>query len=177
LFKHRQASVPLLLSTVPLLALSAMGAVYHKDVLWMMRWSTENLLTSQSSLPVFDGIVGSLITGGLAKGVKGLLALCIFLLAVVCAILCYRRRFWIGMSIALGLIIMGVIVNQLEIWALVRFSSVLLLPLGYLLLTRNSDFVRRWGGLTPARFWILFAGAVACNAAFGYYMARRFFAP
>jgi hypothetical protein len=42
---------------VPLLALIAVGAVHHRDILWMMRWSTENLLTSQSSLPVFDGIV------------------------------------------------------------------------------------------------------------------------
>jgi hypothetical protein len=177
LVKHRQARVPLLLATVPLLTLIALGAVHHKDILWMMRWSTQNLLTSRSSLPVFDGIVGSLMTGGLAKGVKGLLALCVFLLAAVSVVPCYRRRFWIGVSIGLGLIMMGVIVNQVEIWALVRFSSVLLLPLGYLLLTRNSGFSRRWGGLTATRFRILFVGAIACNAAFGYYMARRFFAP
>jgi hypothetical protein len=54
---------------------------------------------------------------------------------------------------------------------------VLLLPLGYLLLTRNSGFSCRWGGLTATRFRILFAGAIACNAAFAYYMARIFFAP
>jgi hypothetical protein len=80
-------------------------------------------------------------------------------------------------SIALGLIMMGLVVNQLEIWARVRFSSVLLLPLGYFLLTRNSGFSLRWAGLTATRFRILFLGAIACNAAFGYYMARMFFAP
>jgi hypothetical protein len=175
--KHRQSRLPLLLAVVPLLTLILLGAMYHKDILWIMRWSTENLLTSQSSLPVFDGILGSLVTGGIAKGVKGLLALCVFLLAAVSVVSCYRRRFWIGASIALALIMMGVIVNQFEIWALVRFSSVLLLPLGYLLLTRNSGFLRRWGGLTATRFRILFLGAIVCNAAFGYYMARRFFAP
>jgi hypothetical protein len=176
-FKHRQSRLPLLLATVPLLTLILLGAVYHRDILWMVRWSTENLLTSQSSLPVFDGIVGSLMRGELAKGVKGLLALCIFLLAAVSVIPCYRRRFWIGVSIGLGLVMMGVTLNQLEIWALVRFSSVLLLPLGYLLLSRNSGFSRHWGGLTATRFRILFAGAIASNAAFAYYMARVFFAP
>jgi hypothetical protein len=182
--QHRRSRVPLLLATVPLLALLAVGAVHHQDILWMLgeihvreRWSTNSLLTSQSSLPVFDGIVGSLTTGGLAKGVKGLLALCVFLLAAVSVVPCYRRRFWIGVSIALALIMMGLILRQYEIWALVRFSSMLLLPLGYLLLTRNSDFLRRWGGLTPTRFRILFVGTIACNAAFGCYMARRFFAP
>jgi hypothetical protein len=106
-----------------------------------------------------------------------LLALCVFLLAAASVIPCYRRRFWIGVSIGLALIVMGIVVNQFEIWALVRFSSVLLLPLGYLLLTRNSDLSRRWGGLTPNRFRILFVGAIACNAAFGYYMAKIFFTP
>jgi hypothetical protein len=175
--KHRQSRLPLLLATVPLLTLILMGAVYHKDILWMVRVSKEIHFTSQSSLPVFDGIVGSLMTGGLAKGVKGLVALGVFLLAAVSVVPCYRRRFWIGVSIALGLIMMGVILNQVEIWALVRFSSVLLLPLGYLLLTRNSGFSCRWGGLTATRFRILFAGAIASNAAFAYYMARIFFAP
>jgi hypothetical protein len=50
----------------------------------------------------------------------------------------------------------------------VRFSSVLLLSLGYFLLTRNSD-------CDPISDPVL--GAIACNAAFGYYMARMFFAP
>jgi hypothetical protein len=182
--QHRRSRVPLLLATVPLLALIAVGAVHHKDILWMLgelhvreRWSTNNLLTSQSSLPVFDGIVGSLTAGVLAKGVKGLLALCVFLLAAVSVVPCYRRRFWIGESIALALIMMGVVLRQYEIWSLVRFSGVLLLPLGYLLLTRNSAFSRRWGGLTATRFRILFVGAIACNVAFGYYVARMFFTP
>jgi hypothetical protein len=136
--KHRRSRVPLLLATVPLLALIAVGAVHHKDILWMVRVSKEIHFTSQSSLPVFDGIVGSLMTEGLAKGVKGLVAPGIFLLAAVCVVPCYRRRFGIGESFALALIMMGIVVNQFEIWALVRFSSLLLLPVGYLLLTANS---------------------------------------
>jgi hypothetical protein len=106
-----------------------------------------------------------------------LLALCVFLLAAASVVPCYRRQFWIGVSIALALVVMGIVVNQFEIWALVRFSSVLLLPVGYLLLTRNSGSSPSWGGLTSNRFRILLVGAVACNAAFAYYMARIFFAP
>jgi len=174
--KHRESRLPLVVASVPLLALIAAGAAHHNDILWAVRSSMKNLLTSQTSFfPVFDGIVASLIAGGFAKVSKVVLVLSALSLAGMLLLPCYRRRFWIGVSVAVGLLIMAVVVNRDNVWAIFRFSKVLLLPLGYVLLTPDSAFVRRWGGLTPIRFLLLSVGAIASNVAFGYYMAKIYF--
>jgi hypothetical protein len=170
--KNRASCWPLVLASMPLGALMVTGAFHHGDMLWFMRWSTENLLVSRSALPVFDGILGSILSGRLPAVLKGLISLSILAIALALLAPIYRRRFWIGVAILCGIIAMAILINQYEIWALVRFSKVILIPATVVLLQpRNGDLGPALN-LSRVQLGVLLATGVATNAAFGYYRAR-----
>jgi hypothetical protein len=157
---------------VPLAAWIVAGALFHGDLLWFVRWGAENLVRSRSSLPVLDGILGSLLSGSPQRMVKGGLALAVLLLAATTLVLSVRRRFAFGILFSLPVAAMAVLINQYEIWAVIRFSRVLVLPLAYFMpapeLTGPLAGRVGWVSLALVAFFLT-------NVAFGYYMARVFF--
>jgi len=168
--RHKESRLPVLLSQIPLLAWIIAGAFYHGDALWFARWSVTNLVVSKRMLPVFDGLVGPLLSRNAAKIIKGLVVLATFLSAVAVFIYSLRFRFWFGICIAFSIISMIAFINQYEIWAAVRWSKILLIPLTYILLCRASVF--RSSRISSPVFLLLFLIGVTSNVLFGYYLTR-----
>jgi hypothetical protein len=172
--RHRQSRKVLPLFAVPLLVLIIAGAFYRHDLFWFMRWSTENLLASRSSLPVLDGLIGPFLGGGAAKILKGILVLIVFFSACLMLWYCYRRRLWLGVVVSCGIVLMGVTINHYEIWALVRFSKVFCAALPFLL---AADPAPAWMAriLQAKAFVVILLLCLASNLLYGYYMAKIFF--
>jgi hypothetical protein len=163
-----RSRVPLVIAALPLLGLIVAGTLHYRHVLWFVQGSVENVLTSQSSLPIVPGITGSLLAGGVAKIAKGLIALAIFLIGGAMLVPSCRRGFGIGVAIAVALLLMGAVLDEEQIWALVRFSKVLVVPLAWLVL-------RGFSGQSPgarAAWASVLLASLGSNMAFGYYMAK-----
>lgn len=171
---HREARLRLVLAMIPLGLWIGGGALHHGDSLWFLRWSVDNLLTSKSALPVMDGILGSLLTGEPNKVVKGVIALTLLITAGFLAYDHFVRRSWVGVTICAGVILMGFAVNQLEVWAVVRFSKVLIVPLASTLEHRNV-LTSTSGWRSPVVVGAVILAALMTNVAYGYYIARFFF--
>jgi len=165
--RHKESRWLLPLAVVPLLVWIVCGAFYYNDALWFLRWGVEHLVASKSSLPICDGIVGPFLTGSVSKMAKGGLVSATVLLALIAFFYSYRLRFWSGLSISLSLILMAVVINQYEIWVVIRFSKVLVIPLAYIL---SQAGFRPAARLRPL-FIPFFLLCIASNVAFGHYMA------
>jgi len=164
--KHKESRVLLPLAGIPLLAWIVCGAFYHEDVLWFARWGIEHLIVSKSGLPICDGIVGPFLSGSIYKMAKGVLVSATVLLSLVTFFCSCRFRFWSGLSVSLSLILMAVVINQYEIWVVIRFSKVLVIPLAYIL--SQVDF-RPAIRMSPL-FVALFLLCIASNLMLGHYM-------
>jgi hypothetical protein len=166
---HKESRLLLPLVVVPVLAWIIGGAFYHDDYLWFMRWSVENLLTSRSALPIFDGIVTPLISGSISKVVKGSVILLIFSVVLVCLYYSVRCKAWAGACIAISFMAMITIVNSYEIWVVGRYSKLLIIPIASIYMHSKLDSSGEAnGGLFPIAVIVF----LASNFAFGYYMAR-----
>lgn len=170
--QNRAARPFLLLAPVPVLAWIAGGVAHFGDPLWFMRWSVEHLAVSRSQLPVLDGIVGPFLAGSPTKAAKGLIVLAVTVGALVGAYRSFRQRYWPGVILCGGLVAMAVALNQYEIWAVVRFSRLLIVPLAYLVVREHPDVLSRRRGVVPRA---AFALCVLSNLLYGYYMAVMFF--
>ena len=132
-------------------------------------------MTSQSSLPVLDGVIGSLMSDSAATKLKGLVSLATLLAAVATLAASIRSRFWLGVIVSAPICAIAMLMNQYEVWALVRFSKILILPVAYHLSVLEPQFalhprLRTWS--VAAVFFV----CVSTNLAYGYYVARLFFA-
>ena len=172
--KHKDTRWYLALAGVPIVVLITAGAFYHGDLLWFMRWSSETLLKSRGHLPVLDGIAGPFLepTGG--KMIKGSVVLGTFAAAAVLLYFSHVRGFWVGAYISLGIVIMGFIVNRYEIWSMVRFSRVLIVPAAFLFSAQRASLPVR-GALLRVPFPAWVGISLITNAAFAYYLAKVFF--
>jgi hypothetical protein len=100
-----------------------------KDPMWILRFHLERELTSHSTLPVFDGILGTMTEGSMQDLFKGGVLLLVFMIALFFALYFLRRREWLFLALIVPILLLGVTLNQHEAWALLRFSKVLTIPL------------------------------------------------
>jgi hypothetical protein len=174
--QHRQRGVLLVAVTAaPLLALWAGGAIHHRSLSWLFSANFTAEGHSGSDLPVFDGLFGSFLFGGGAQKVKALLAAGVTTLGVAVIVMTIRSRAswkWYATALAALAALLGVVLNQHEIFAVVRFGRLLCFPLA-LLAARYLDDVRldRWRLGAGASVAILFGSQLA----FAWYIAREFF--
>lgn len=170
---HKSARPLVPLALIPLLAWIIGGAFHHKDPLWFMRWSVENLIVSKSALPVLDGIVSSLRSGSVARMAKGAVVLAIFALSLMLFIYSWRYKEWLGMSVSFSLLLMCSIINSYEIWAAVRYGKAVVIPLAIVL--QRAD----WKSNLPSNKILAIAAVIlliCSNLAVGYYSGKYFFA-
>lgn len=173
--RHR-VLVLVAVAAAPLIALWLAGAVHHGSFSWIVSANFEAEGRSGSDLPVFDGLVGSFLFGAGAQKVKALLAAGITALGVAVMVAAIRSRAswkWYATALAAPAALLGVILNQQEIFAVVRFGRLLCFPLA-LLAAPYLDAVRmdRWRLAAGASVAILLGSQLA----FAWYMAREFFA-
>jgi hypothetical protein len=154
---------------LPLAVWWVCGAIYHHDILWCMRWSCSHLLVSKSALPIMDGLITPLLSNSLAKTWKGIAIAAVTLLIIISAYYNFRHRHWVGVCIALSLFGMVALVNSYEIWVVVRYSPVLVIPLSFVEIRFVKPSSQRYIRLVA---WVMLVAFLASNLAFGFYQAR-----
>ena len=167
--RHREARLLCPLAAVPLILWIVAGASYHHDLFWFMRWGMDNLVRSRTSLPIFDGLITPLLSDSPNKVGKGIVVLATFLLSVTLLYRCYRLQFWSGFCISLSVILMCTVVNSFEIWAAVRFSKLLVIPLAYSLRHAEAHYP------VTMKPWVhasVLIGCLVSNLAYGVYFTR-----
>lgn len=116
----------------PLAILWVLGAMYHGNILWIISSNLDVELSTLNGFPIFDGIIGSFLSNELSDNIKGLLILLIYIFTIAITILIIKKKqnFWqYGLIILIPLLILGAFINSYEIWAFMRFSRLLVIPI------------------------------------------------
>jgi hypothetical protein len=167
--KHRESRQLLPYAFVPLLLWMGTGAIYHQDILWFMRWSVDHLFVSSGSSPIFEGLTTPLLSQSPAKVLKGILVAVVMFLSMIFVHHGFRHSQWVGLCIALGLLVMVMFVNSYEIWVVVRYSRLLVIPLSFV----GTQSEKRAQGISVTMIAsFVFAVFIATNMAFGFYLTR-----
>jgi hypothetical protein len=171
--RYRQSRLYMVIACVPILLYFGAGAIVKQDLFWVFRWSTENLLTPMSSLPILDGVIGPfLIDLSLPKLLKSIVVVIIFIVSAVALIVAFRQKQYQAITIPAGLVLMALIVNQYEIWALVRYSKLLSIPIGMIVI----NLPRLYHGLSrPIVLVAALFGFLLSNLAYVYYLINNFY--
>lgn len=169
----RLSITEVVISGIPFMIYWLIGISNFSDYLWIVRSNIEVEVASRSTFPLFDGFISTIQEGGIASILKVIILLTIFLTAVGLSWAHeIRRKQNIFLSLTLPILLMGFILNGHEIWAMVRFGRLLILPLWFVL---NE---REWKvgtiNLNPLLVPIIVLG-FGSNLVFLYYMNNVFF--
>lgn len=159
---------------LPIGLLWTLGSFYHRSITWLFS-SNLRVEVAPRSMPLLDGLFGTFMGGGIKGLAKGML---LSSFATISTLACYAsvkyryRYFHHGVAISLAILILFLILNQREIWAAMRFSRLLVIPL--VLISSNRDSFGkhlRWSLLATVVFSMLFLSQLA----YAWYMARIYF--
>jgi Gpi18-like mannosyltransferase len=164
---------------LPITLLWLFGAKYHSSYFWIIRANLETEISTRSSLPLLDGIIGTLLNGGFKNIVKLIIVLAVFISSGYFSYYSISSKnttlMLYGFPIALGVFFLTLTINQYEIWAAVRFSKLLALPAVLLISNLNSRY-RIVDFFHKKQVYIgLFCGLIASNLLYAWYMANVFF--
>ena len=161
---------------VPTAILWTLGAFHHDSVTWLFSSNIGFEVHSTSSLPLLDGVLGSLLFGGLSGIAKGLLVFGLAVIALAVIKRCWalprdHETKWYSIGIALAVLLLILVLNEREIWASVRFGRLLAVPLTILFGTMVIDAVKtRQAAIYGVSLAVL--GLFLSQVAFGYYLTR-----
>jgi hypothetical protein len=159
------------LSALPLAVLWGSGTVLLGDPMWMVAWSAKNLMWSPGSLPVFDGLITSLLSRSVPTLAKGVFVLVLGLTAGASLYYSLLRHFWLGVAICTGTIAMITILNQHEVLAAAHYARLLVIPVAFCSVSwRRLPAEWRWRALVTA-----FIVGIVTNFAFAEYVTAYFF--
>jgi hypothetical protein len=166
--RHRASRLFVLLSLLPLGLLWIGGTVYHGNTWWMTARSARQLMWSPGALPVFDGLTTSLLSPSVPKLLKGIVVLMLFILAIALLYRSLRSHFWLGVAICTSILAMTVVLNQHEVWAVVRFGRLLMIPVAYFGLS-GLGLPAHW---TLRALVVAFMVGIVTNFGFAMYATR-----
>jgi Gpi18-like mannosyltransferase len=170
----RTASKLIVPAVLPLTLLYVSGALSHGSLTWIVSSNLQNELLSQSSLPVLDGLLGTILRGSQTQIVKAVIVWSVVagsagLLLLGLGSGTLRGR--LGGALAAAVLFLCLALNQLEIWAAVRFSKLLVLPAMWTLQSARPALLKnRWVWL------VAIAGGLASQFVYAWYLARVYFA-
>jgi hypothetical protein len=158
----------------PIVLLWTFGAIHHNSALWLITKSAG--VESQRISPILDGILQTFARGGFIGLAKGILVGGLAALSAVLLYFTYRFKtdpYRQGIALSAVVLIMFLALNEIEIWAGVRYGRLLVLPLVWLIGQRYALTTRGW--LAKAVIACLLALLLASQFAFAWYMARVYF--
>jgi len=174
-FSRRNISL-LFLTAIPLIALWLFGSHYHQSITWLVSSNISAEIASQNGLPLFDGIIGTFQQGGVKGLVKGLFISIILVVAIISIFLNIKdpsaSRYG-GIAMSLAVLIYFIVLNSYEIWAAVRFSRLLVLPLAFSishLISQSLDW-KKYEAAIIAGLVFLFLSQFA----YSWYLANVYF--
>jgi len=162
---------------LPLALLWISGTAAHGSPFWILAKNVNTQVVSTGHLPVLDGAIGSFLSGGAAGIAKGALLAGVVTFAVILATLSIRQKapeYLTGAGICASLALWWLVLNQVEIWSVARFSRLLVLPLVWVS-SRHFSALPRSPGWRAAMLAGL-AGLVLSQFAYAWYMAKVFYA-
>jgi hypothetical protein len=174
--RTKRSAAGAFLMMVPLTAIWILGAFHHDETFWLVSSNLDFEFKSTSSLPVLDGLVGSMLYGGVSGLVKGLMVAGIGLLALVVIVRAWKspaedeRRLY-SLAIGVGVLALVVLLNEREAWATVRFGRLLAVPLVWYFGTSALESGASARSIRIGAIGILLC-LLASQFAFSYYMAR-----
>jgi hypothetical protein len=179
----KELGVMTALAVTPMVILWIWQTILTKDPLWTITSIVKAQVVSQGSLPVLDGWIGTVMGNGLSGWAKvGILSLVVLTaLYLLTSILKERSapgngrdlyRKIVCILVPATVLGMAVVLNQHEIWAVMRFNKILILPL---ILYRDRVF-----GFIPLRFrrpalYAVIGLGFLTQVVYAWYMANVFF--
>ena len=94
---------------MPLGLLWLSGSFYHGSPLWLFSSNLKVEITSKSTLPILDGLLGTILGGGIKGTIKGGILTVFACISALSALLCLRLRpknFQYGLAISLAIFIL-----------------------------------------------------------------------
>jgi hypothetical protein len=149
------------------LAVAAGGA----GLLWIIAVDLKVNLPSQSSLPILDGVFGTLTQGDMRGIIKGLLLLGLLIGTGVMTWTYGRRSNLEMLAILVPVLGLLVVLNQFEAWASVRYAKILVIPLIGLPISQQLG---RKLAQARAIFWLVVMVLAATQVAFAIRIADYF---
>lgn len=178
--RHRFPWTALLIASCPLGLLWMAGMIVNgHGPFWLLSVSLPIQFATKSSLPILDGLLGTILKGGIANLAKSLVLWAHVALLVTLCVALFRSRDsamkWYGLAIVGGLLFLFCGLNQNIIWAAIRYSKIAALPLGFYLGTQP-----RVVAALAQHPWViapLVVVLVASQFAYCWYIAEVFFSP
>jgi hypothetical protein len=172
--------------TTLLIAACPLGLLYVAGMIengygpsWLVSESLPIQFATNSSLPVLDGLVGTILKGGMKNLAKSVILWAHVAVLVTLCVALFRWRDpatkWLGLAIVGGLLFLYSGLNQNIIWAAMRYSKIAALPLGFYLGTQP-----RVADALAQHRWIIVPLVVvllASQFAYCWYMVADFIAP
>ena len=156
-----------------------LGALHHDSSTWIVSSNLETEIASSGTIPILDGLRGTFLLGGVTGLAKSATLVCITGVSVLVGIVAWRlpsenRAKWYMLAVPAAVLALVVILNEHEIWAAVRFSRLLAIPLAWLFGKLVLDAFKTSTNLRYSSTTLL-ALLFGSQFAFSYYMAKGFF--
>jgi len=151
-------------SGVPLVLFWLFVAASGAGLFWIVSIDVSDHFSVGTSLPILDGVLGTLMRGGMRGTVKGLILLSLLGGTVVMTWIYGRRGNLEMLAILIPVLGLLVILNEWVIWAAFRYSKILVIP--FIGLLPQSHPFGRWLSRVPGAFWICVAFLTATQIAF-----------
>ena len=165
----------LLIMILPVVVLWVGGMHYYGSPMWIISTSVGVGADFRATRPVFEGIIGTFQQGGFRGGAKGGIITGFFIASIALAFLNARVRprfFLYGIAVCVGSFSLFAFMTHVDIWAAVRFSRLLVVPLVWLVshLYRGEQPI--WFGRRMVA--VLMLVCFSSQFFFSWYMAKVF---
>jgi len=172
MWRHRYPLWQFVLSGIPLVAFWLAGVMSGGEWLWIIKIDLTRHLPSHSKLPVLDGVIGTLLSGGARGLVKGGTLLALLLCALWMTFVYAKRRSYEMLALLIPVLGLLFTMNQWEAWASIRFAKIIAVPLLGLWQPRPIHETEK----SPPRlvFGSFVAALIVSQLAFAYYIDKYF---
>jgi hypothetical protein len=153
----------------PVVLLWLLGITYHGRTGWILMSHLQvQMMGPQGALPLLDGIIGTFWLGGFKNLVKLIMVLALLLSSLFLSYYAGKARQLYALALLVPIALLCVILNRDEIWAVVRFGRIIVLPAFMV----SSPLFDLWLRLKSNRavVWTVLAFLIASQFAFVYRM-------
>lgn len=167
----------ILLLVLPIGVLWIAGAIHHQSLLWLISSSAQTGIDSRQSMPIFEGLYQTLLHSQGYRIFKTIIVYGLFLFSIFLMGWFYikeKTHRYAGMILAFGVFFWFIILTEYEIWAPVRYSRILVIPLVILLNNIKPGLQFLWK--KPLAYLIVFLPLLGSQFVFAWYTYAVFLA-